>query len=184
MRRSRVMKLSGGRVLFTVPFVRLAEVPSWSRALGLAGGVASFFLYDLFASFMLLLVVPATLSDFYFGVTAAKRRTADDPGAYQRARADAGWNAKLATIVLLVLIRALEYWAELHGFPGILGGTTNGAIATALAVGVFGGELESIDAHRIQLGAGPIPGLSHLTGLLRRVWVGRIPDPAKERAEP
>lgn len=182
MKRSRIIQFGGGRTVLAVPFIRLADVPSWSRALGFIGGLASYLFHDLFWGFLLLVLAPATLADFYFGVAAAKRRPESDPGAYRRDRADAGWNGKLATVVLLILIRMLEWWAAYHGFLNFLGGTTNGAIATALAVGVFGGELESIDSHRIRLGAGPIPGLSHLTALLRRVWVGRIPETSTEGA--
>jgi hypothetical protein len=174
----------GGRFILVVPFIRQAEVPSWSRALGFIGAMGSYLIADLLWGFLLLVLAPATLADFYFGVAAAKRRAAGDPDAFHRARADAGWNAKLATVVLLILIRILEWWAARHGFLNFVGGTTNGAIATALAVGVFGRELESIDEHRIQLGAGPIPGLSHLTALLRRVWVGRLPEHPTERTEP
>lgn len=179
MERTRALD-SGTRFFLAVPFIRLAEAPSWSKALGFIGAMLSYLVYDLFGGFLLVALIPATLADFYFGTVVAKRRDPSDPRYYDPRRSSAGWNGKLAGLLLLMLVRAVEWWAARHGFLDFLGGDTNGAIATALAVGLFGAELESIEHHRIALGSGPIPGLSHLTALLRRVWVGRIPDPPKE----
>ena len=169
--------MGGIMAVLTAPIARFAEAPDWSRPLGLLAAFASLLLCDLFFGFLVFALIPATIGDFYFGAVVA--RLSD---RYDSVEANKGWNGKLAGILLLCLVRSVEWWASQHQLGDLLaaampgtGGDTHGAVATLLAVGLFGAEIESIENHRTRLGAGPIPGIFHLARALRRVWVGRIP---------
>lgn len=159
--------------LALIPPAKIMDAPDWAKVTSVIAGIASLVWGNLFWSFLVVGLAPATIADFYFGSHAAHVRS-----EYDANRASRGWNAKLAGVIELILVYTLEWWATQHGLAHLFGVTvqTNGAIATILAVGLFGKELDSIEHHRTQMGAGPIPGLSQVTALLRRVWVGRIPD--------
>ncbi len=156
--------------LILTPLDRVHDVPIYARVFGLLGAAATLLQSDLLTGLLALLVASGAL-DYFLGRACAKRA-----GVYDPLLARAGMLTKLAAIFMLFLIRGFEYWAMYHAIPGI--GTTRGGISSALAVGLFVMDLESIEHHRVFLEARPIPGFSRLVAFLRSVERRMLPLPA------
>lgn len=134
---------------------RLADTPpgSWLAGILLAGAQA--IIGDVF-SWLVLLVAAATVIDWYFGSRAALVSE-----TYSSERANAGWQSKFASVLLLLLIRAFEAWLDVAGY-----GSTHGAAATVIAVGYFTADIRSINKHIQALGGSGIPLLSQVLDAL------------------
>lgn len=155
---------------FGAPFQRLADIPGWGWVWGILAGAAQLVREDLFVGALCLLLI-ASGADYYFGRRVAKHRH-----DYNPALARAGAWGKAMAIALLILVRLFEYWGTEHRVV-----PTKGFVATAIAVGLFALELESIAHHREALGARPIPLLGQVIGLIRSAAERMVGRPAERK---
>ena len=150
--------------ILTSPVRRLDEIPVWGGITATAAAMWQLAVDDLFAS-SLVIVLVAGVADYCVGVKAARHANRYDARA-----AHAGAMGKMSGLILLFLLRLLEWWASSHELV-----TTNGAIATAVAVSLICVDLQSIATHRESFGARPIPVLSQVLNWLQQLALSRIP---------
>ena len=171
------MKLSASDRIITVlssPVRRLDETPVWGGIVATIAAVWQAAVHDLFAS-SLVIVLIAGVADYCVGVKAA--RHAGHP--YNARVAHAGVMGKISGVILLFLLRLVEWWASTHGLV-----ETNGAVATAVAVSLVCVDLQSIATHRESFGARPIPVLSQVLTWLQQLALSRIPGFNAQPAPP
>lgn len=137
-------------------FAKLQEADSVMMLGGGAGAVVALVMPDAF-SWMFLLLAVSNLADWVLGRHAARARD-----EYDRTKSRNGLYSKASQMVVLLILRTLEFVLTLMGLPSTLG-LASAAIALALIVE----DMESIERHGIALGGGPIPGLSGALGKLR-----------------
>lgn len=155
--------------IWLAPFERLTETPP--QIVPLAGLTAlwTYVKADTFWGALCILVLCAGF-DYIVGRQAAKLRPVGHPHAYNPKLAHAGAMGKLTGIVLVLLVRVLEGWLEIHGYAAL----GSGGIATALTVSLIAVDLQSIDHHRKSFGAAPIPVLSHILNGLQSLASSRV----------
>jgi hypothetical protein len=154
---------------------RLEGAPWYSKAAGLVAAAATAVL-GVFVTGALLLAAGASLIDWYYGRAAAMK--ADDDRrlllgrelalherTFSREVSMRGWQVKAGALLVVLLVRGLEYW--LSGAPEPFGINTGGAAAAAIAVGIVADELDSIDENLRALGGRGIPLLSPVIAWLR-----------------
>lgn len=158
--------------MLSAPFIRLTELPPAAQWLAASIGAVQLMLADVFVIFFALAVC-AGVFDWYYGRLAARMRGAFDPvvSAY-------GWHSKMAGFSILLVLRLSELGL---GNAGVL--DTKGLFATAMAAAIVFSEIESLDHHRQELGARPLPLLSRLLAYLRGVTERMIPNPPPEKAD-
>lgn len=157
-----------------VPWARLDAAPIWGKAMAAMVAilqVATFpatlwngLLGDVFSGIFVLAAI-ASLYDWWVGRTAAKHRGDFDSGA-----AKWGFQAKLANLTQLLLIRALEFWL---GAASIV--ETRGFVAAALAMALFAEEMASAHATRVKAGAKPMPLIGRVIGWMDQISRGLLP---------
>lgn len=144
------------------PFERLFEAPLYAKLLATVSGALSILQSDIL-TLILIALMGASIWDTIVGRAAAKKR--GEMVDAQTARA--GFLTKVTGLVLVLLIRFFEYWGEANEIPGL--GALNGSLAAGVSVALFVMELESIEGHRVSLGARPIPGFSALIRVMRAI---------------
>ncbi len=156
------------RYLFSVvvaPIERLNDVPLWGRVGALVLAAFQFLAADLLLSLLPIFVLAAGF-DFYYGVKASKWK--DIP--YNADRASSGVHVKASGLVIVGLLSLIERWLSSHSL-----GNTRGALSVALAMVLISLDIVSIEKHRQQLGAGPIPLLSAMLEWIQALLTKRIP---------
>lgn len=139
-------------------FAKLQEADSTMLLGGGAGAVVALVMPDAF-SWMFLLLAVSNLADWVLGRHAARAQD-----RYDRTKSRNGLYSKASQMVVLLILRTLEFVLTLIGLPSTLG-LASAAIALALIVE----DIESIERHGIALGGGPIPGLSAALSKIRAV---------------
>lgn len=130
---------------------RLVDMTPSAWLAGMLLGAAQAIIGDVF-SYLVLLVAAAAVVDWYFGGLAANSR-----GEYSSARSNAGWQSKLASLLLILLVRGFEGWLAKAGYAN-----THGVGATVIAVGYFTADLRSTNKHIQALGGSGVPFLTQL----------------------
>src|SRR5689334_10466005 len=102
--------------VFVSPIARLDS----AKVVAAIAAAVQFVITDAFAGAFILVFV-AGVADYWIGVKAARAQV---PSAYDSAIAHRGWLGKMSGFVLLLLIRALEFYVQGQGLP-----TTHGALA-------------------------------------------------------
>lgn len=161
--RSHDAKLS---TVLLAPLDRIEHAPMSVRVIALVGGAWQYVTTDAF-SISLFLVLFSGICDYWLGVRAAKYK-----GIYTPKAAYAGAVGKAAGLLIAMLIRPVEYFIFVKGW-----GDTNGMLATAVALSLFGSDLQSIAHHRESFGAKPIPVLSSVLEWIQRFAQSRVPAP-------
>jgi len=166
--------------LVLTPLRELQAAPWPAKILAVAGGAIAWVFSLAFVAF-LPLAVAASLVDFYLGRYRAK--TESDEDGQPRFHADIaqiGYAVKVSTYAQLSIMWGVEVWAWAHLLP-LLGTVapafastldpivSGGWIATGLLVGYWITEMDSIEAHKLALGKGPLPMWWRVSGLLRYI---------------
>lgn len=154
------------------PLQRLDSVPGWGWVLAVIAGAWEYISTDAFSK-ILALVVLTGAADYYLGAKSARLR-----GRFSPVTAQMGVHGKVAGIVLLLLVRLFEGWAQQHGFVAL-----NGGVATALAVALFAVDVQSISHHRELFGATPLPLLGGVLAWIRGVATVKLPPPRPPRED-
>lgn len=141
------------------PLQRMEEAPGWAKALSPLAGLATAVFSDTVLIQLLALYLIAGATDFVIGAMIAARGR-----AYDSDRARAGLLGKIAAVVLVLLLRALE--AVLAQLGPL---NTSGLIAGSAAFVLLLQELRSINAHREALTGRPVPLLGTLFDRLDRI---------------
>lgn len=164
---------TGGRLAtaFVSPIERALEVPWWGKVGAIAAATTQYVVTDMFGG-ALILVFAAMTVDYGVGVTAAKRL-----GKYEPRLAQQGAMGKITGLLLLILLRLFEAYAHAQGVID-----TRGGLATAVAIGLFTVDLQSIAHHRESFGAAPIPVLSKIFEWLQAFAGSKVP-PAPQLSE-
>lgn len=142
------------------------ELPAWGKIVVAIGASFQFVMSDAFYGAVVLLFV-AYMLDHAVGVARA-RLISDN---YDALRARRGAMTKALELVILGILRLLEHYLIQQGLTD-----TKGALATAVALGFFVVNLQSIVHHREALGAKPVPVLGALIDWLTRLTTARIPS--------
>ncbi len=140
------------------PWDRVREAPFWGWIGSMLIGLIQLLIGDVLTGILLILIL-ASLVDWYYGSTAAKLA-----GNFKAGRSSWGFQSKLAGISQMILVRLLEHQG---GRLGLI--QTGGVISAALTFILVVRELESIDQHRRALGGQSIPVLSEALRMLRRL---------------
>lgn len=121
------------------------------------GGALGWWSPDAFF-WLILLLVATNLADWLLGRHAARAGE-----RFNRTKARSGLASKGAQMVVLLSVRSLEAVVPTtaDGLP-----STGGVIAVAIGAALVIEEIQSIERHRISLGAQPIPLLSWALGRL------------------
>lgn len=167
----RIATNSPFMTVVSAPFVRLAEMPGWAKAWTLVAALVNAVVGDMFLGLFALLFL-TTWVDWIVGKRAARIRK-----EYSPELAHLGMHSKAAGLVLVLLIYALSLWARAHLAFAAENWISLGPVVLAFAFILQ--DLESIEEHRQNMGARPMPLLSRLLTLLRR-----IPDRVLNAAEP
>lgn len=153
------------------PIARLAEVPLWGYLGGAAVAAFQALVADAFSPLLLILIASHWL-DYRLGCAVAVHVRHN----FTEARSYTGRLSKMSGIALLLLIRIAEAWLSGYGFT-----ETGGMVAAALGFGLLIQDVRSIERKRVELGAGPIPGLSAILATLdtlqQRVLTSLPPPP-------
>jgi hypothetical protein len=128
-----------------------SEPVTW--VLGILTGIASFIIMRPFLLIVILCLV-AGWADYRYGTDLAKARPAGDPLAYDPTRGRLALHSKVLGLIMLALIRGLEEF--LHQYASIPHGW-----AAGVGLVLFRQELDSLEEHRVALGAKP--------GLIRQI---------------
>lgn len=169
-RTARTDRLSA---VLLAPLQRVADdVPGWGKALALVAGGGQYLAGFPFV-IILTILVGAIAGDHVFGSLAAKHQR-----SYRPLSEHTGLVGKAAGLVVVLILRGLEAWVGSFG-----AGSTRGALASAVALGLCVVDLKSIERHRKALGAGPIPLLSPVLAWFDAIAAAKIPalPPAPER---
>lgn len=156
--------------VFLSPLERLEVTPTSGKVFAAIAGIYQYLRTDAFSG-ALLLVIFIGMVDYWLGVKAAKSTNSYDPVIAHR-----GVMGKICGVLLLFLVRLVESYIQAQGL-----GNTHGAAATAIAISLFAVDLQSIEHHREEFGAAPIPVISAILAWLQRLASDRIPaapDPA------
>lgn len=142
-------------------FARLAEVNGIGWLAGVVAAGASALIHDLFG-FLFLLCVSASMADYHWGKRVVRHLEATNPGRvrYDPALAQLGWQSKMVGLLVLLLIRAFEWWALHHSIPDI-----PGLMSVLVGVAYLKHELDSMDANSQRVGK-RIPGVTHILRIL------------------
>lgn len=165
---------SHGSVMGAViaPVARLIDLsPDGKLVAGLLGMVAA-----VTADISVLLVAVLLLSssiDWWFGRAAAKKRGVFDVGVSAW-----GLHSKIAGVLLVVVLRLVEVVLNQAGVPD-----PHGVLAVATAAALIYQDLESIDLHRQTLGGRPIPILTSVLKVGRRLAESLLPVDTGDRGE-
>lgn len=151
---------------------------SWAQKIGalMAGTVTVWFSYAFLA--FLPIAGLASVTDYFLGRYRARREfDAMGQPKFQAEVAQIGFAVKITTYTQLVMLWAGEQWAVAHvmdlirdlGFqvPMWLVLMQGGWISTGLLVAYFFAEMDSVEAHKIALGRGPLWGWDILSKALR-----------------
>lgn len=138
------------------PIERLREIPGVGWAISVAVALMNLVTTDVFGG-ALTLIILSGLVDYVLG-----RRVAILRDEYNTLIAQMGAHSKAAGVAIVLLVRMFEGWLGMH-----LGADSHGIVASAVAMGLFTAELESIAHHRETLGARPIPVLSALLNKIK-----------------
>lgn len=141
-------------------FARLQDPDSVMLAGGVAGVAAGAFIPDAFF-WLFLLLLATNLLDWLLG-----RHSARAAGRYDRTRSRNGLVGKAAQLGIVLILRSLEaiLTIAVSGIPSTMG-LASAAVALMLVVE----DVESVERHGIELGGGPVPGLSAVLDKLRAI---------------
>jgi len=151
------------------PIVRIWDSGPAGRIAAILAAAAQAIWHDMVFGFLVLLLFTA-LMDWWLGRAAARRR-----GDYSHQVSEWGLQSKFAGVLIVGVIRYIEYLLTTTGLPD-----TRGIMSVAIAAALIYQDLDSIDGHRQTLGGRPIPILSAVLGLLRRISDSLLPvDPGE-----
>lgn len=149
--------------IVAAPWIRLWDLEDAGKVAAFTLGVATAFVGDLSVYFMAVLFL-TSLGDLWIGRAAARRR-----GDFDAEVSQWGFQTKIAGIAQVGIVRLIEFGLARTALPDS-GGI--GAVVIALALIIH--DVESIDEKRQDMGARPIPILTHLLGLIRRSSEGLL----------
>lgn len=147
---------------FMAPAERVIDAPLYAKFLATLYALASMIRADILFLVLVALIL-ANIWDTIVGRAAASKR--GEPVDPNLARA--GFLTKVSGIVMVLLVRVLEHWAETSQIVGLE--HSRGALAAAATVTLLLMEFESIESHRITLGARPSPWLTPFLRFMRAV---------------
>lgn len=128
---------------------------------------------------LLLLSIGASMMDYFIGRARARRELgADGLPRFQPDVASIGYAVKVSTYAQLSLLWGAEVWVWTRvlpllsdvgvSLPGWVGQLVGGGwVATGLLFGFFVTEMDSVEAHKVAMGRGRLPGWSIISGALR-----------------
>jgi len=137
---------------------QFARVPDWAKVFGFVVGVANLIVGDILTPVLTLIAVASSV-DWFFGRIVAKKK-----GTYQKDLSTYGWQLKLGVLLVIMMVRGFEEW-----FATLEILDTRGFVSTAIAVGIFIDELDSIDENFFELRGRRIPGLGRALEWMRGV---------------
>lgn len=152
--------------LIEAPFQRILHAPFWGKLFAAFTGALQFFFSHLFGG-ILILVIAASILDWYYGRALAKR-----DGVYDRDIARFGLVNKIAGVAFVLMVYGFEFWMSSN-----TGFSTGGFGAAALGAALFASELESFHDARLKGGMRRIPLASSFIEWARKV----IPSPFERK---
>lgn len=164
-------------------FFRLAQVEvDTSRAVaGVVGGFLGWWYPDVFGGLFILLVAAMAI-DWFYG-----RRHALYANRYSRTASRNGLYSKGGTLMIVAMLRTLEYLLPGVGLPEFTGLGIGGSF---ICLALLADEIESIEDHIVALGGRRLPVLGVIfariravTGASRRVKGDDNPPGAGPRLE-
>ena len=142
---------------------KLQHIPNRTWMAAGALSALQFVVHDAF--FWMWCILAAAMFVDWIAGRCAVRMT--HPHAFSRRKSREGLMGKALALIVLALLRGMEAVlpALIPGVHDSLG--TKGLLSAIIGIALFIDELDSIDAHRQQLGRGPIPMLSWAIERLR-----------------
>lgn len=156
----------------SAPVVRVTELGADGKIMASIIGVIGAITGDLTVLLLGVLVCSSGI-DWWLGRATAHRRGDFDPAV-------SGWglHSKIAGILLVVVLRLLEAVLWQAGVPD-----PHGVLAVVTAAALIYQDLDSIDHHRQELGGQPIPVLTAVLGIGRRLAESLLPVEPPETEE-
>ena len=146
------------------PVVRLWELGADGKLMAALVGLVSAAAGDVSILLMGVLLI-SSAGDWWLGRAAAVRR-----GDFDSAISGWGLKSKIAGIILVATLRLLEAVLTQAGVPD-----PHGILAVVAAAGLIHQDLDSIDRHRQTLGGRPIPLLTTVLAVGRRMAESLLP---------
>ncbi len=141
---------------------------SWPAKLtGALAALANFAVNDLFSGLLLIFMASSTW-DYFLG-----RRAAAHEGKFDSRASYNGLVAKMSGVVILLLIRLVEYWALRHDLLDILrlgGEIPSGIISTGFVAIALYDQWKSIAKNHERLGK-PLPFAGAVESVIGRIRV-------------
>jgi len=157
---------------FMAPVARAyQEAGNWDgRVAGIVGTVFQFMWSDFFVWALVILLV-SHVYDWLYGRLIAK---ANDE--FDQVKSTLGLHSKIASVVIVFLVRLMEFAALNAGLVN-----TQGILAAGITMLLVVEDIHSIEAKRIRSGAGPIPMLSKALNVVEKALEKWMPtEPEKE----
>lgn len=155
---------------------RIQETGAAGKVTALLAGAAQAIVGDYFVWALAVLAV-SNLFDWLAGRWAARAQK-----RFSKTESRRGMLRKIIAMMVVFVVRLIELVLEQAGVVN-----TNGLFAVGACALLVYEDLESLERHRMALGAGPIPGLSALLAKLRELTTGdrrTESRPAEEPVEP
>lgn len=144
------------------------RVPEWAKMIGFMVSAVNLIVGDILTPVLCLIAVASGV-DWFFGRIVAMKK-----GTYQKDLSTYGWQVKMGVLLIIMLVRGFEAWLVLLNIID-----THGFVATAIAVGIFIDELDSIDENLRALNGKGVPGLGRAL-----TWMRSIQDRLMGDAKP
>jgi small basic protein len=158
MKRFFTMSTSTLTLYATSVEQQFARIPDWAKIFSIAISLANLVIGDILTPVLCLIAVASSV-DWFFGRIVAKKK-----GTYQKDLSTYGWQLKLGVLLVIMMVRGFEEW-----FAALEILDTRGFVSTAIAVGIFIDELDSIDENFFELRGRRIPGLGRALEWMRSV---------------
>jgi phage-related holin len=153
---------------------RIQETGAPGKITALLASVAQAIVGDYFVWALAVLAI-SNFFDWIAGRWAARAQ-----GRFSKTESRKGLFRKVIAVMVVLLVRLIELVLDQAGVI-----STGGLFAVGACALLVYEDLESLERHRMALGAGPIPGLSSLLAKLRELTTGdRRTEVREEAAEP
>lgn len=140
---------------------RVQDVGVPGKITALMAGAAQAIIGDYFVWALAVLA----LSNFFDWI--AGRWAARSEKRFSKTESRRGWMRKFVAAMVVLIVRLIEFVLMNAGVVD-----TRGLFAVGMCALLIYEDLESLERHRITLGAGPIPGLSPVLAKLRELTTG------------